>query len=326
MNIRIEVDINFVRQKFIHMFKCTKCKKRDAVITQKYSKRELCGPCFIDEFENRVYKANREFKLIRRGDRVAVAISGGKDSAALLYILTKIAKYVKAEVFPVLIDEGIANYREKAKEKAIELCEKLGLKLTVKTFQELFGTNIDKANAKKSKAWRGSCSYCGVFRKYALNAAALELKCNKIAVGHNADDVAQTILMNLTRNEPQRFMRFGAISGVVERDGFATRVKPLIYVTERECATYCHLLHLPIHLGECPYSSDSYRGDVKDFLNNMENKHPGTKFNIIKSFLAMKSNAEKIEQKEKQIKSCVECKAPSGGETCKACQFKKELT
>jgi len=306
---------------------CTKCEKRDAVVNLAYNASDLCSPCFIDQFENRVYRANRDFKLIQRGDRVAVGVSGGKDSAALLFVLTKIAKHVGAEVVPILVDEGIKGYRDEAMKKAQELCKIVGLELTIVPYSEVYGVTMDQANAKKDKLqWRGSCTYCGVFRKQALNTASHKLKCTKMAVGHNADDIAQTIFMNFMRNEPSRFLRFGATGGVVERNKFVMRIKPLIYNTEKECAIYCTLRGLPFHLAECPYSSDSFRGEIKDFLNKLEEKHPGTKFNIVRSFLAMKELIGDAQVKEKDLKHCTKCGEPCGGEVCKACQFTEELT
>ncbi len=308
------------------MIQCTKCNKRNAIVNLEYSKSDLCSPCFTDQFENRVYKANKDFSLIKHGDKVAVGISGGKDSAALLFVLSKVAKHVGAELVPISIDEGIKGYRDKALEKAKELCEMLGLELNVRSYAEVFGITMDQANKNKGKNWRGSCTYCGVFRKHALNTAAFQLKCTKVAVGHNADDISQTVLMNFMRNEPARFMRFGATGGIIEREKFVMRIKPLIYNTEKECAVYCTLRNLPFHLQECPYSSDSFRGVVKDFLNNVEARHPGTKFNIVKSFLSLKELVQKSEVKEKDLNHCSKCSAPCGGETCKACQFTDELT
>ncbi len=307
--------------------KCTKCKKRDAVVDLGYVKSDLCSPCFIDYFENRIYRANREFGMLQHGEKIGVGVSGGKDSAALLYVLTKVAKHVGAELVPILIDEGIKGYRDKAAEKAEALCKQLGLKLNRVSYQEVFGITMDKAVKKKDKVkWRGACSYCGVFRKTALNKAAYDFGCKKLAIGHNADDMAQTILMNFMKSEPARFMRFGALSGIVERDKFVMRVKPLIYVTEHECAVYCTLRNLPFHLQECPYSSDSFRGELKDFLNKVESKHPGTKFNILKSFMALKELMVASPVKEKDLKHCTKCGAPcSSGDNCKACALADEL-
>lgn len=308
------------------MVKCSKCKKREAVVVTSFDKRDLCSPCFCDEFEHRIYKANREFKLVQHGDRIAVGISGGKDSAAMLYVLTKVAKHVGgATLIPILIDEGIKGYRNKSVKKAQALCKQLKLKLHVVKFSTCFGTTMDAiCKKKKQKRSRGACSYCGVFRKTALNTTARKLKCNKLAIGHNADDTAQTVLMNFLKSEPARFMRFGSHSGIVERDKFIMRIKPLIYVTERECALYCTLRELPFHLQECPYSSDSLRGELKDFLNDFEQKHPGTKFNVVKSFLALKKlMVGKV--KEKDLHKCVGCGDPCSGEKCKACALVEEL-
>ncbi len=307
---------------------CTRCTKREAIVELRYDENDLCSPCFTQRFEHRVFKANRDFGLIQHGDKVAVGVSGGKDSAALLYVLVKLAKHVGAELMPILIDEGIKGYRDEAAKKAQALCDTLKLQLTTLTYAEAFGVTMDQANVKRKdvKNWRGSCSYCGVFRKTALNKAAYDLDCNKLAIGHNVDDVAQTVLMNFMKSEPARFMRFGAFSGIVERDKFVMRVKPLIYVTERECAVYCTLRNLPFHLQECPYSSDSFRGEVKDFLNNVEQRHPGTKFNIIKSFLALKELMVASPVKERDLKHCVTCGDPCSGEKCKACSLKEELT
>ncbi len=308
------------------MVTCTKCKKRNAIVDLGYTGSDLCSPCFIAYFEHRVFKTNREFKLIQHGDKLGVGVSGGKDSAALLFVLTKLTKHVGAQLIPILIDEGIAGYRDKAAEKAQALCDKLGLTLHRLSYKKVFGISMDETVKKRDKVkWRGACSYCGVFRKHALNKAAFDLGCDKLAIGHNADDMAQTILMNFLKSEPARFMRFGAFSGITERDKFVMRIKPLMYVTERECAIYCTLRDLPFHLQECPYSSDSFRGELKDFLNSVEEKHPGSKFNIIKSFLSLKELMVATPVSEKELKHCAKCGTPCSGENCKACLLTEEL-
>ena len=172
---------------------------------------------------------------------------------------------------------------------------------------------------------RPSCTYCGVFRKQSLNTAALAVDATKLAVGHNTDDIAQTFLMNLLRSETQRIGRGGATSGAVEREGLVTRVKPLIYNLEIECAIYCKLNSLPFHLGGCPYAAEAFRGTVKDFLNTAEADRPGVKFNLLRSYLKLREKMEGDDVEE--MKYCNSCGAPCGkAETkCKACQFVQEL-
>lgn len=312
---------------------CNKCLKRPAQVRLEYGPSDYCAICFCDLFEKRVAKANREFQLLRRGDRIGVGVSGGKDSAAVLYILHKMAKkFGHIEIVPICIDEGIKGYRDKAIVKCEELCTQLGLKLNIYTYKELFETTMDKVVSKREnlETWKGACSYCGVFRKYALNLAARKLKCNKLAVGHNADDVAQTVFMNFMRNEPQRMRRFGVTTEDFEQELFVTRIKPLVYCLERECAIYCTLKELPFHLQECPHSSESFRGEVKDFLNQVESKHPGSKFNIIRSFLVLqkelkKSDPQIPESTRKKPGKCEECGEYTSMQKCKACQLKKEV-
>lgn len=313
---------------------CNKCLKRPAQVRLEYGPSDYCALCFCDLFEKRVAKANREFQLLRRGDRIAVGVSGGKDSAAVLYILNKMArKFGHIDIVPICIDEGIKGYRDKAILKAKELCKQLRLKLNIFTYNELFETTMDKVVSKRDEidSWKGACSYCGVFRKYALNLAARKLKCNKLAVGHNADDIAQTVFMNFMRNEPQRMRRFGITTEDFQQDLFVTRIKPLAYCLERECALYCALRELPFHLQECPHSSESFRGEVKDFLNTVEAKHPGSKFNIIRSFLALQkelkeTNSPNLPSSNKTPMKCEECGEYTSMKTCKACQLKTEVT
>ncbi len=309
---------------------CTKCGG-PAVTRLAYNQQDLCRNCFCGQFEKRVRKANHDFGLFRRGDVVAVAVSGGKDSTAMLFALDKLARDYSFSLKPVLIDEGIGGYRNVAMKNAEQLCQKLGHELHVVTYKGEFGAGMDEVMQKRDGLAlsaegfdpKPSCTYCGVFRKQSLNKAALDVGATKLAVGHNADDIGQTFLMNLLRSETRRIGRGGAVSGAVERGGLVTRVKPLVYNLEIECAIYCRLNSLPFHLGGCPYAAESFRGQVKDFLNAAEADKPGVKFNLLQSFLKLR---EKMgDEAAGELSYCSECGAPCGGAKCKACQFGQEL-
>ena len=321
----------------ILMARCFKCQDA-AVVHVAYTKQDVCRSCFCSQFESRVRKANYDFSLLLRSDVIAVGISGGKDSACLLYNLHLLSKEIGFQLTPILIDEGIAGYRNKAAAKAEELCEQLSLPLHTFSYKDSFGLSMDELMLKRNEKrkedasfGRPSCGYCGVFRKNSLNKAARELGCSKLAIGHNADDVAQTFLMNLLRGEKSGNERFGVAvdAGIA---GFVPRIKPLIYNLELECAQYALLKELPFHLGECPYSNEAYRGVVKDFLNDAEEKYPGTKFNLLSSFLSLhKKLSGKAVEEEKAHVATVAC--PTCGEsysgsnaTCKACSFVKEFS
>jgi len=280
------------------MVKCNNCS-REAVVKLHYNKTDLCENCFCSQFENRVKMANRDFRLVRLNQKVGVGISGGKDSAALLFVLSRMVENIHGTTLvPILIDEGIAGYRDQAILKAKELCSQLNLPLKVFSYKDGFKLSMDEImemkKANPSAGFERSCTYCGVFRKTLLNKAALQMGCDSLAIGHNADDIAQTFLMNLLHNEPDRLKRFDVINDEVE--GFVPRIKPLIYNLEKEAALYCELKGLPYHRGECPYSNESFRGEIKDFLNGLEKKFPGVKFNLLRSYLSMRKELSKARE------------------------------
>ncbi|MEW5955022.1 MAG: TIGR00269 family protein [Candidatus Micrarchaeota archaeon] len=302
------------------MVSCFNCGKK-ALVELPYAGASFCRGCFFRHFERLVRRANREFGLVRRGDCIAVAVSGGKDSAALLWSAKYLAEMAGGvEVKPVLVDEGIKGYRGKALAKARESCEKLGFELAVASFKKSFGKTLDEIIAGRKDEAQGACSYCGVLRRAALDDAARDLGADKVALGHNADDIAQTFLMNLLRGETSRNsrLRLAEEDGVAE--GFIRRIRPLIFVPERECALFSTLEGLPFHLAECPYAGEAFRGTVKDFLNEAEAKHPGVKLNLLNSFLALRKAVG--EKRKEKTRPCAKCGRPSsGGSLCKACEL-----
>lgn len=307
------------------MISCSKCK-RDAVLRLDYANLDLCGRCFSHLFEKRVARVQREFKLFERGDVVAVGVSGGKDSAALLYVLWKLSKKVGFELKPVVVDEGIAGYRDASIAYAETLCQRLDLELTQVSYRELAGHSMDdimKIRDEKQLGFR-SCGVCGVLRKDCLNKAARAVGASKLAVGHNADDVAQTVLMNFLRGDADAFERFGVVSGTGSQEKFVQRVKPLVYNLEKECALYCVVNDLPFHLAECPYSVEAFRGQVKNFLNDVEQRHPGSKFNVLQSFLKLKDKLPNPVESH-QAGTCTVCGEHSSAAICRRCVMLESL-
>ncbi len=178
-----------------YALKCSKCGKREAIIEVRYASANYCKNCFLEYFEKRVKKANYDFKLARRGDVIAVGVSGGKDSTAMLHALCKLAREIgEITLVPILVNEGIRGYRDETAEKAREACERFGLELREYSFEKEYGLTLDSATAFEKRK-HPACSYCGVWRKALLNKAALEVGANKLAIGHNADDTVQTFLM-----------------------------------------------------------------------------------------------------------------------------------
>ncbi|MDP2717521.1 MAG: TIGR00269 family protein [Candidatus Micrarchaeota archaeon] len=299
---------------------CSRCQSQ-AVLRLDYANLDLCGACFSGLFVKRVAKANRDFAMLDAGDVVAVGVSGGKDSAALLYSLWKLSKKTGFSLKPIVANEGIAGYRDEAMKDAHALCRRLGLELTVVAYQDLAGHSMDdimKIRDEKALPF-SSCGVCGVLRKDGLNKAARKVGATKLAIGHNTDDVAQTVLMNLMRGDAEGFGRFGVVSSGSGSDSLVPRVKPLVYNLEKECALYCVVNDLPFHLAECPYSAEAFRGPVKDFLNNVEQKHPGTKFKIVSAFLKLKQKLPAPKEWTATAGACALCGAQSSAAICRRC-------
>ena len=119
----------------------------------------------------------------------------------------------------------------------------------------------------KRERKEASCTYCGVFRRTLLNRTARRIGANKLATGHNLDDEAQVVMMNVMNGDMERLARLRP-SRVQEE--LVPRIKPLIDVPEREIALYAFLRKIPFYMGECPYARESLRGEIKDIMNDFE--------------------------------------------------------
>ena len=125
------------------------------------------------------------------------------------------------------------------------------------------------------------CTFCGVFRKNALNKMAKRLGACKVATGHNLDDEAQSVMMNYLKGDIQRLMRLRPRR---EQPGLVPRIKPLRDIPEKEIALYCMVNGVFADARECPYAKLSLRADVRDMMNSLENLFPGTKQSTMQGF------------------------------------------
>ncbi len=292
--------------------KCQRCSK-SAVIYQKYSNAHFCKPHFISDVERKIKRDIRKFRMVERGDRIAVALSGGKDSIVLLHVLHKIFRDRKdLELFAITIDEGINGYREHTLKHAIELTRDLGISHSMRSFREEFGVTLDELTHKKEHS---ACTLCGVLRKNLLNKAAREMGADKIAMGHNLDDEAQTILMNYLRGDMDRLKR---MLPNVKQPGLVMRVKPLRSIPEKEVALYGFLNDLPVSTDECPYAGEALRNEIREMLNNYEVKHPGTKYSLLGGFETI---SEALHSPDTQIMWCRICGEPGSVSVCKTCKL-----
>lgn len=291
--------------------KCGRCGKT-AVIHQKYSNAHLCRSHFIEDVERRVKRDIRKFKMIGKNEKIAVALSGGKDSVALLYILHKVFGNRKdLEIIAITIDEGVSGYREHTLEHARNVTSDLGICHIVRSFADGFGTTLDELVLKKANA---ACTLCGVLRKNLLNITARELGADKLAIGHNLDDESQTILMNYLRGDVDRMKRMTG----GRQPGLVLRIKPLRSIPEKEVALYGILNDLPVSTDECPYAGGALRNEIREMINNYEVNHPGTKHALLGGFDTISGSFPSSQTK---IIKCNICGEPGSEIICKTCSL-----
>ena len=258
---------------------CKQCSEYPVYQGQHHE--PLCKNHYIKYFEKKVFKTISKYQMLENGDKVAVALSGGKDSSVLLYLLNKFREqYQGFELSAVLIDEGIPNYREITKRDAQKFCKQLGIPLQIITFKQEIGKKLHQLTQGKNP-----CATCGVLRRYFLNKGARNLHASKIATGHNADDEAQSIWMNAIKGNLEFSAKLGPITGMIAHEKFVKRIKPLYFMLEKEVLIYAKLKNLPVTFVECPNTKMSFRNEMGRILNELEAKYPGTKQSILNSFL-----------------------------------------
>jgi len=306
---------------------CDVCRRREAFFFRLYSGEKLCRKCFAESIEGKVRATIAKYQMLDFDDKIAVAVSGGKDSVSLLQILAKIEQnYPKASLVAVTVDEGIKGYRDEALEIAAENCEKLGVKHHVVSFKELYGFTLDeivKRLKQKGEDELTPCAYCGVLRRKALNMAARKIKANKLATAHTLDDETQTILLNIFHGDALRIAREKPITDDVHPK-LVQRIKPFCEVPEKETALYAYIKKIKFQSMPCPYAAEALRNDIRVMLNRIEEKHAGTKFTIFKSIEKVRPALEAMAKKE-GLRECNECGEPTTEKICKTCQMLRQI-
>ena len=294
---------------------CTFCSG-SAVYTRQYEGVSFCSKCFRQALEEKVRKTITHNHMLEYDDHVAVAVSGGKDSLTLLNVLVKLeGRFPKSHLTAISVDEGIEGYRDEGLELARKACCLLNVEHIVVSYRELFGVTTDEI--VRMKMGQTPCSYCGVFRRKAINKAAANLGATKIATAHNLDDEVQTVLLNMLHGDPMRIVR----SGPVLRDPrgkFLPRLKPLCDIPEKEIVLYAYLSGIEFQSIECPHGHDALRNDIRSFLNQLEQKHPGSKFTLQRTAERLRDAlAETVPLLE--LHQCEKCGDPTPHQLCEAC-------
>jgi len=288
--------------------------------TRRYSGEVLCRSCFRASIVEKTRRTISKYKMVGHGERVGVAVSGGKDSLSLLHIMKELSAHNDWQLIALSVDEGVQGYRDEALAHAKSEAEKLGIETLFVSYKELFGFSLDQA-----LGWDGrdtsSCSFCGVFRRRAIDEAASKAGVAVVATAHNLDDYVQTFIMNLFHGDVSRISWLDP--SYSDADFPVRRVKPFMEIYEAEVALFAFESGIPFQSVSCPYMHEGLRSEVRDYLNEMEAKHPGMKNVLFRSGLDIISHYTPADAKA--TIPCSKCGKPSSSGLCSVCRLEEQV-
>ncbi|BDA42367.1 Cytoplasmic tRNA 2-thiolation protein 1 [Coccomyxa sp. Obi] len=295
---------------------CCVCQKEKAALKRPKTSEQLCKECFYLALEEEVHQTIVQHNLFSPGERVAVAASGGKDSTVLAHILTTLNNRHNygLDLFLLSIDEGISGYRDDSLETVKRNEQQYGIPLKILSYKELYGWTMD--DIVRAIGHKNNCTFCGVFRRQALDRGAALMKADKMATGHNADDIAETVLLNILRGDVPRLGRCANI--ITGEDSAQPRVKPFKYTYEKEIVMYAFFKKLDYFSTECIYAPFAARGAAREFVKDLEMARPRAICDLIRS-----AEEFRLDVKEGQSMptagKCQRCGYISSQDVCKAC-------
>lgn len=287
--------------------------------------QKICKTCFYHVFETEVHNTIIDTNLFHRGERVGIGASGGKDSTVLAYVMKTLNERYDYGVDFVLIsiDEGIKGYRDDSLETVKRNSQQYEMELFIASYRDLYGWTMDEIVAQIGA--KNNCTYCGVFRRQALDRAALRANVHHVVTGHNADDMAETILMNLFRGDTMRLPKCTEVitqSETCDDPSQVKRSKPLKYAYEKEIVLYAHYKSLDYFSTECTYSPEAFRGTARTLVKNLEKVRPSAIIDVIRSGesfqLAPKRKKGAVVSASKAAE-CQRCGYMTSNKLCKAC-------
>ena len=297
---------------------CDRCKNQ-AVYTRKYSGQKLCSKCFSNSIVRKTAKTISKYNMIKNDELVAVAVSGGKDSLALLKIIHEMSLTHNFRIKAITIDEGIPGYRDEALEIVEKFCSKLNVEHKVYSYKDLFELTLDEALELRENKKTTSCSICGTLRRRAMDFAAKDIGANVIATGHNLDDTLQTFVINMLAGDTNKI-------GWMDPDTSSNslrKIKPFCEIYESEIVFYAFTNDIPFQSEPCPHMSEGIRTEIREFLNSLESQHSGIKNNLYQSVLKVSQIVKNSNYKEKTI--CKKCGNECTGNVCSVCTLVLKL-
>lgn len=292
---------------------CVKCK-REAEVRLKSPKVGFCAEHFSEHFLRQVERAIKKFKMLTPGQKVLVAVSGGKDSIGLWDALLSLGY----EAEGLHLDLGLGEYSEASREACLQFAQNKRAKLYVISFPTASQQSIAEI-ARKVR--RPTCSVCGVVRRHLMNVLAEETGHRVVATGHNLDDEAAALMGNILGWQEGYLARQHPHLPAYGRY-FPARIKPLVRLHEWELMSYCKLRGLNFYAGRCPFAKGASSLVYKRIIGELEEEMPGTKHRFLFGF--WEKEQKRFVPTSLELKECRVCHHPTTSEVCVFCRLMQE--
>jgi len=267
-------------------------------------------------FRNQVARAIDEYEMFDEGDRILVAVSGGKDSLALWDVLLEAGYHAEG----LYLGLGIGDYSDRSHDRTVAFAEERGASLRAIDLAVEQGFDIPLAGRKGA---RSSCAVCGLSKRYLFNRAALEGGFDVVATGHNLDDEAATLLGNTLRWNVEYIAR--QAPALPAADGLVRKVKPLHRLTELETAAYAFLRGIDYVVEECPLVAGNTQLRYKESMNAIEARSPGAKTQFFLGYLDRGMPIFRTARDEVSLSACGRCGQPTTGIYCAFCRARAQI-
>lgn len=293
--------------------KCRVCRG-PAVIDVRRHNANFCVEHFVEQCERQVAKAISSFSMIEPGERVLVAVSGGKDSLALWDLLLRLGYDVEG----LYIGLGIGEYSDVSGRYARDFAAGRNLVLHEVDLRADYGYDVPRAAAITRRV---PCSACGLSKRHLFDEVARRGTFDVVATGHNLDDEAAVLFGNVLRWQNEYLARQMPV--LPAGNGFPRKVKPLVRLSEREMAAYCIVQGIDYQVEECPIAAGNSHLGYKDALNQVEERSPGTKHDFYFGFLDRAAALFRagLETDAAGLAGCVRCGAPTPSGVCAFCRL-----
>jgi tRNA-5-methyluridine54 2-sulfurtransferase len=286
--------------------RCRICGDSTEVLRLTEFNLKLCGPCFLRFFERRIRRDLEKYGMISEGDRVVLAISGGKDSTALLFALRRLGVVMGFDLSALHFHLNMGEYSDQNRVIIEEQARMAGVPLEVIHISDL-GLQV-----RRVKGWH-PCAVCGAIKRSLMNREARRMGATVVATAHTLEDILLFTFKNLLSRKFQAPQPVLPPSG-----GLVRKVKPLVYMPERLDLAYCRLREVPVFRDKCPEWTP--RGhSLKGVFEHMEEVMPSSKLRILLSLQEIMPAGEAIEAEP--LVGCERCGEPAAQSLCALCQL-----